>query len=330
MSEIIQESGIRRIAEEWIGAGKIAAGPVVARSGGVLYSRLGSAAELVLDGFVRPRNSIKELFFPRHEKLFSYKIAGQHIELADAEPAAPPQLVLAARPCDAAALPVLDHVFNWDYKDDFYNERRKATTVVTLACKEHDNDCFCTSVGGSPESTRGSDAMLLSTGGGAYEVCTFTDRGRELFAGRTQEANTAAGAARAPETRFSPDAIRAFVRKRFEDPLWAEATLACLGCGACAYTCPACHCFDIVHERASSVKNWDSCQFPMFTSHASGHNPRATQAQRQRQRVYHKFHIYPEKFGEILCTGCGNCARNCPVGLGVLPLLEAIQHAEHI
>ena len=40
------------------------------------------------------------------------------------------------------------------------------------------------------------------------------------------------------------------------------------------------------------------------------------QAQRQRQRIYHKFHIYPEKFGAVLCTGCGNCTRNCPVGPG--------------
>ncbi len=58
--------------------------------------------------------------------------------------------------------------------------------------------------------------------------------------------------------------------------------------------------------------------------HASGHNPRSNQGQRQRQRVYHKFRIYPEKFDDILCTGCGNCTRNCPVGLGVLPLVEAI------
>jgi ferredoxin len=35
--------------------------------------------------------------------------------------------------------------------------------------------------------------------------------------------------------------------------------------------------------------------------------------------------MYPEKFGTILCTGCGNCTRNCPVGLGVLPVLQHIQ-----
>jgi ferredoxin len=43
--------------------------------------------------------------------------------------------------------------------------------------------------------------------------------------------------------------------------------------------------------------------------------------------VLHKFSIYPEKFGEILCTGCGNCTRNCPARLGMLTLLTGIEHA---
>jgi ferredoxin len=72
------------------------------------------------------------------------------------------------------------------------------------------------------------------------------------------------------------------------------------------------------------VKNWDACQFSMFSLHASGHNPRSVQAQRQRQRIQHKFRIYHEKFGTLLCTGCGNCGRNCPVSLGVLNVVEAI------
>ena len=72
------------------------------------------------------------------------------------------------------------------------------------------------------------------------------------------------------------------------------------------------------------MRNWDACQFAMFTMHASGHNPRGDQSQRQRQRIAHKFHVYPQKFGQLLCTGCGNCSRNCPVGMGVLPVLQSL------
>ena len=59
--------------------------------------------------------------------------------------------------------------------------------------------------------------------------------------------------------------------------------------------------------------------------HASGHNPRNVQSQRQRQRINHKFNVYPEKFGSILCTGCGNCGRACPGSLGVRRVLEMIE-----
>jgi ferredoxin len=34
--------------------------------------------------------------------------------------------------------------------------------------------------------------------------------------------------------------------------------------------------------------------------------------------------MYPDKFGEVLCTGCGNCTRVCPAALGVGPVLETI------
>jgi ferredoxin len=43
--------------------------------------------------------------------------------------------------------------------------------------------------------------------------------------------------------------------------------------------------------------------------------------------MLHKFAIYPEKFGETLCTGCGNCTRNCPEGIGVLSVAMEIDRA---
>jgi len=59
----------------------------------------------------------------------------------------PEQIIIGAHPCDAAALPILDKLFNWDPRDDFFNRRREATTVITVACTAHDEQCFCTSVG---------------------------------------------------------------------------------------------------------------------------------------------------------------------------------------
>ena len=334
MSDAITAPALRALVGEWLAQGKRVAGPSQVKPGLVAYVPLLSADQLLLEGFVHPANSVKEFLFPRHERLYGYRIEGRQVELCDPPSPDTEQIIVAARPCDAAALPILDRLFNWDSRDEFYNRRRAATTVVTLACAAHDEACFCTSVGLSPDAADGSDAMLVPLSGDRLEVRALTDKGRAVFAGRTEPSQIQAQPPTRPPVRFDPASLREFLRGYFESPAWAELTLRCLGCGACAYVCPTCHCFDIDDEGARAetataaagarVKNWDSCQFRMFTHHASGHNPRAGQAQRQRQRIMHKFFVYPERFGAILCTGCGNCTRACPVGLGVAGALQSI------
>ena len=327
MSPVLSVAELSELVAGWIGQGKFVAAPVQVGDR-LMYQALATAGQAVFAPKRRPSNSIKEFFFPRHEPIFRYRLEGKEIALSDVIPEECEQIVTAAKPCDAAALPILDHVFNWDFEDGFYTARRARTTVVTLACAAHDDACFCTSVGAGPEDESGSDAMLFDLGDGKFEVRAITEKGRALFGGAASTEPRPSGSGLAAEKKFDAARVARYLEANFESPLWKELTLTCLGCGACAYTCPTCHCFDIVDEGNAAggarVKNWDSCQFPFFTLHASGHNPRAVQPQRQRQRLFHKFLIYPQKFNAVLCTGCGNCERNCPVGLGVLKVLEAI------
>lgn len=328
MSQLISQFALRQSVDEWIAAGAAVLGPLRVKPGLVLYSPIRDAKELLLDGFVRPANSIKEAVFPRQEKLYGYRVAGNAIELLEPEAASQAQIVVAARPCDAAALPILDHVFHWDFEDELYNRRRANTTVITLACSTHDENCFCTSLGLAPDAQCGSDAMLFDLADGTFEVRCFTEKGRARLDGATEPSTRTGAITSGPEKKFDPLQVRAFISTHFEDPFWDEHALTCLGCGVCTFTCPTCHCFDIIDAGASAgnarVRTWDSCQFPLFTAHASGHNPRSSQGSRQRQRLLHKFAIYPEKFGDILCTGCGNCTRNCPAGIGVLGVAREI------
>ena len=126
--------------------------------------------------------------------------------------------------------------------------------------------------------------------------------------------------------------MRDWIDTHFEDPLLASLAVRCNGCGACTSVCPTCHCFDIVDEeegvgRGTRRRCWDTCQASTFTLHASGHNPRDDQHVRYRQRINHKFAIYPLKFGEVLCTGCGRCTRVCHAGQDLVEILAAIDIA---
>jgi ferredoxin len=328
MSAIVHELELRALIDGWLASGKLVVAPVEA-GGRLLYQRLAASGDAVLESRARPANSIKEFLFPRHEALFRYRLNGKQVELSDAPIETREQILVAARPCDAASLPALDHIFDCDRKDGSFERARARTTVIALACNTYDEACFCTSVGLAPASEAGADVLLFDLGEAIFEVRVLTDKGRALFEGHTETSEREAPSPDGPPRKFDPVTVRKFLDGGFEDPLWGEETVACLGCGVCAYTCPACHCFDMVDEGNAAggtrVRNWDSCQFPMFTRHASGHNPRSNQPRRQRQRIYHKFSIYPERFDALLCTGCGNCARNCPAGLGVLRVLEAIE-----
>jgi len=349
MTTLLAKTALRDAMENWLKSQWRVAGPCRQKTGlqktglqktgrpgtgSVRYAWLSGADELLLEGFVRPVNSIKEFLLPRHETLFAYQGRGRQTKIVSPSTALRQQVVVAARPCDAAALPRLDHVFNWDYRDRFYNQRRKMTTVVTLACSEHDEHCFCTSLGIRPDSEEGSDVVLLPVDDEYFEVRCVTDKGSELLRPWTEQGEGEGTAGRGPEPHFDPHPLREQLAAGVDESFWQQVSLPCLGCGACAHHCPACHCFDMVDQVTADggrrVRNWDSCQGVVYSLHASGHNPRGEQAARQRNRIVHKYQTYPQKFGPLLCTGCGACGRNCPAGLGVRPVLQQLADLQAI
>ena len=121
------------------------------------------------------------------------------------------------------------------------------------------------------------------------------------------------------------------LKKIFDSPFWDREAASCIRCGICTFLCPACHCFDMSDEtsslsplRGKRVRTWDTCQFPDFTMHSSGHNPRPDRAARLRQRVLHKFQYFVEHHGQYQCTGCGRCIDLCPVGIDIVDILSEV------
>ena len=329
--KILELAGLSDLAQALSAAGYRVVAPV--KEGGVVRLRQWSRGAEIERGAV-PVNSAKDFLFPRSEAVARFALAeGGAFSPASVELAAPKTAVLCARPCDAAALAALDAVFNWDYRDGAYNARREALSVISLACAAADESCFCTSVGGSPDGVSGADAILRPADGGKRLVfAPLTEKGRaleEAAAGTLAEGSAALDAPAAPPRRFDCEAVGGGLADNFDSPFWKEAALGCLGCGACAYACPVCHCFDLQDEsdrgQCLRLRNWDSCGFGLFTLHASGHNPRPDQSARWRQRVMHKFSVYPRKFKTLACTGCGRCSRLCQAGMAIAETCERIE-----
>ena len=331
MPIIITQQNFNTLIDQLIGDGKRVVAPRL-NAGTVLYEPLADSAEMIIDQL--PRRSGKEAFFPLCEDIVSYEKEGQKVTLTDIDPARFPETFLVGvRPCDAAAIPVLDAVFSWDYKDQFFLERRKKTTVIGLACTAADDACFCTAVGLSPDEKRGSDLFLSPLQGGGYLCESLTEKGEalltaydELFSG--ERSAELLPLARPEVEKVDLAKVKAWLDEHFDDPAWDSIATRCVGCGACAFVCPACHCFDIVDEGTEKSgkrrKNWDACGFWKFTHHASGHNPRDGQPKRYRNRIMHKFKYYDDKFGQTLCTGCGRCIRLCPVGIDIKEIIDKI------
>ena len=282
--------------------------------------------------YIQTTMSAKAAVFPKVEQLLSYTLAKGQVDLVDPEPQAVPTVVFGVRPCEAGGFAALDAVFNWDTRDKFFNARLDQLAVIAVGCTRRDEACFCTSVGGGPGSVKGSDILLTPWSEG-FLAEVLTDKGRALQALAPKGFIPAPAVDKAAllvdvPAAFDQPALTAKLPALFDAELWGNQALRCIGCGACAFVCPTCVCFDLQEEADGQsgrrLRSWDSCGHSLFTLHASGHNPRANQGARWRQRVYHKFSYYPDRYGMLGCVGCGKCTRACPVDMNLQEhLLEA-------
>jgi ferredoxin len=261
----------------------------------------GSAALTLLPLLTGPTlASVKPFFFPQPETLLTYTLENTRPDkgmMREPERSKDMQVVLGVRPCDARSV-LLN---NLPYQEDqFFQANRQRTALVGFICDQTLSTCFCSRMGGSPLDNEGLDlALSRAEDGFIVEVCS--EKGEALVTGLelapAPEGDISALAARR-NAGGNPSATELDSLKGselgtlYDAAMWQSLGEACINCGACTFICPTCYCFDIQDEvvrgQGRRIRYWDSCMFPLYSLHTSGHNPRGQYGERNRKRFLHK------------------------------------------
>ena len=280
--------------------------------------------------------SAKDVFFPQVEDLLKFRMEGKSIEISECAKNDEDFVIFGVRGCDARSFEILDKVFLVDPRDEFYAARREHGTVVTLACGQPEEACFCVNFGIDPAKPAG-DATAWIVDDAMY-IEANNAKGEKLIAGledadsapvEAQQKQIAEICEKLPFGKLNLEGFDgAHLMEKFNDAQWESLSKACLGCGTCTFVCPTCQCYDIRDfqngDTVTRYRCWDSCMYSDFTLMAHGNN-RQTQAQRFRQRFMHKLVYFPSNNGgEYSCVGCGRCVEKCPQNLNIVKVIKAL------
>lgn len=298
-------------------------------------------AGMKLSSALNTVRSAKDFFFPQTENLAAFKMEGKKIEVKDIREECGDFVIFGVRACDARSFDILDKVYLVDPVDSFYKNRRDHGTIITMACTQPSETCFCTAFGIDP-TMPGGDVTAFPDGDGFFLMAN-TEKGEKLLADiddlledddaerlmNVQE-NTRNVLKKLPLAGLSTDSFGGErLNELFNSDKWAGLSESCIGCGTCTFVCPTCQCYDIRDFKTSDgivrFRCWDSCMYSDFTKMAHG-NPRVSQIERFRQRFMHKLVYFPaNNNGEFGCVGCGRCLQKCPVSMNIVKVMKALE-----
>jgi sulfhydrogenase subunit beta (sulfur reductase) len=280
--------------------------------------------------------SWKQEFFPSSQLLWRGEVAGDTVVFKAPEPPSSPLAVVGARPCDVAAIAIVDRVLkDGSHRDPRYGDRRDSVFIAVVECASPADTCFCASMHSGPGIEEGFDLALTELNdeqGHRFVVRSGTPRGTEVLSSvptrPASELDLAArsrvldDASRMMKRSLPFDEVASLLARNVEHPRWGEVAERCLSCGNCTLVCPTCFCSDVkdttdVSGALERQRRWASC-FDLEHSYLArwlGAMP--TTSSRYRQWMTHKLSTWWDQFDESGCVGCGRCIAWCPVGIDI-------------
>jgi ferredoxin len=264
----------------------------------------------------------KEFFFPQSECMFTFSGASNSsVEVKDTNE----EIVLfGVRSCDVEGIELLDKFYERSFEDNYYLSRRAKSVIISVACSELNEQCFCTSTGIGPVLEEGFDIQLVSAGD-SYAVQVGSEKGLQFFEkyqnffGPSLDVDIKVLAKEAKKSNHKFDLQRVYnnlKKEKVSEVLWENIAGRCQSCGLCLFLCPTCSCYSVVDRftplgEGRRTRQWDACYFRGFTRMAGGYNPVRNRQEMAKRKYYHKLVQQIDEFGMSGCTGCGRCNLAC-------------------
>jgi ferredoxin len=278
--------------------------------------------------------SWKAEFFPPSQEVWRAVKVGDSMQFTESAPLAPLAIV-GARPCETAALDVLDRVLkDGAHRDPVYADRREGAFVAVVECATPASTCFCSSMGTGPGIEGGFDLALTEIDdarGHRFVVRAGSDAGVEVLSVLAHEealdedlearGRVLDQAAARMGRQLQTEGLASLLARNVEHPRWADVAERCLSCANCTLVCPTCFCSDVrdtsdLDGTLERRRVWSSC-FDLEHSYLHGGAVRTSASSRYRQWMTHKLSTWWDQFDTSGCVGCGRCIAWCPVGIDI-------------
>jgi sulfhydrogenase subunit beta (sulfur reductase) len=307
--------------------------------------RLTRGADRETFGWAVGADSVKRELLPPREVVWHAR-ARDPLPVEVSSPDLGPLALVGVRPCEVAAMGILDRVLGGgQVPDPRYADRRRDLFVCPVECGSPASTCFCTSMGTGPGVESGFDLALteiVEEGEPRFLVRVGSARGAFVLAavdsrpaGTPDHSSRRAVLDRA-ESRTGrtlvTEGLPELLERNLEHPRWDQVADRCLSCGNCTQVCPTCFCVAVedVTDLAGTAerrRRWASC-FEVGHSYIHGGAVRPTPRSRYRQWATHKLGTWHAQFGTSGCVGCGRCIAWCPVGIDLREEVSAIQASD--